>query len=107
MTITTNIYFCLTCNEGGLFPQKITHTAECKAPYPIVEANVTFKAKRKGWNKFLHWFFSQNWSYGLSFMGGVIINSLLVPHFNLSFPASLLESFAVGCLLIGLLRDRK
>jgi hypothetical protein len=103
---STKIYFCMQCVNASTSPEKVEHK-DCLSPFKLVEATVTFDLKRTRWGKFVHWFGSLDISYWLSFMGGVILNSILVPHLNLSFSVSLLESFCVGCLLIGVWRERK
>ena len=102
----TKIYFCMQCVNAGVSPEKVEHK-DCSPPFKLVQATVTFDLKRTRWGRFTHWFWSLDISYWLSFMGGVILNTILVPNLNLSFHASVLEAFCVGCLLIGVLRERK
>lgn len=104
MTIKKEIFFCLACHASAFSREKIIHEA-CGLPIHIVEAQVNFKMPRTRWVKFCDWFFSIDIGYGLAFMGAVIINVILLQHFNLSFKQGLLEAFCLGFVLIRLFKD--
>ena len=98
----TKLFYCLMCNSGGSLVEKIAHLG-CTAPFYIVEAQVNFKMQKTRWGRFLDWLL-EDITFWLAFMGGVIINTLLMPHFHLSLSQELLESFCWGFLLIELLK---
>jgi len=98
--IVSTIFFCLTCKNGP-FSEETVRDHGCPLPLEVIQNTIT--CTKKPWARFLDWIL-QDITFWLAFMGGVIINSLLIPHFHLSFSQELLESFCLGLLLVGLLK---
>jgi len=104
MGIKRNVFFCLDCDN--VFSSLEASQHPCHFPLRIVQATVTFKAKQTRWQHFFDWFL-KDINYTLAFLAAIIINVLIVPHFNLSFKEELLESFCLGFVLIRLFKDKK
>lgn len=102
MTIKKKLFFCLNCDNSAFSKEKVTHK-DCDAPFYIVEADVSFRLRQTRWERFIDWLL-QDITFWLAFMGGCVINTLLLPHFHFNFTQALLESFCWGFLLVGLLK---
>jgi hypothetical protein len=100
--VKTKLFYCLICNSGGSTTQQIAHIG-CTAPFYIVEAEVNFKMQKTRWGRLLDWLLEDP-NYALAFLGGVIINAILIPHFHLSLGETIVESTSWGFLLIRLLK---
>jgi hypothetical protein len=98
------IYFCLGCNKASLVKEEIADHG-CDQKYAL--QGTIAVVKQIPWRRFIDFLIRCDFYYGLAFTGGVIINALLLPHFNLSFKLQLLESLCVGFVLIRLLREQE
>jgi hypothetical protein len=98
--IVSKTFFCMECKTGPFSVDEILQHG-CLPPFKVLESIIT--CTKKPLRRFIDWLL-QDITYGLAFMGGVIINAILIPHFHLSLGQSLLESFCLGFLLIRLLK---
>ena len=103
MSIDRTLFFCLKCNNFAFSEKEIAHQ-HCAIPIKLAEIMVNFKLKHTRWRRFVDKFLSIQWSHFLAFTGAIIINVILLPHFQLSFKESLLESFCLGLVLTRLLK---
>lgn len=105
MSVDRTLFFCVKCNNFAFSKEEITHQ-ECVSPFKIVEVGINFKLNRTRLGRITHWFYSLDLGFIFAFTGAVIINAILLPHFNLSLGVSTLESFCLGMVLIRLLKEK-
>jgi hypothetical protein len=104
MSVKTKIYFCLSCNNGGLTKEKITHDG-CQQPHYIVQADVIFNMiHRTRWGRFLSWLYARDIGLGLAIIGMVGLNGMLMQHFQLSIGWSVVEGLCFGLAIPRLLK---
>lgn len=98
MSFSTVLYFCLQCNNSAKTSDGIIHK-ECLTPMMVVKAHVTFEMKRTRWARFVSWLLSRDIALGLSILGMVGLNAILMRHFQVTFVESLWEGFCFGLII--------
>ena len=103
-------FFCLSCrNHFDSNPVEIPGHV-CSPMFTMVEGNLTVELslalnmKPTRWGRFCARLWSLDISWGLAFMGLVVMNCVLIRHIDLTFTEALLESFALGFAIPRLLK---
>ncbi len=102
-------FFCLRC--GGTFDNDSEQNENhfCNPIFKMVggtlneELSVATGIKRHRWRRMIDKFFQLDIGWWLSFLGLIMMNSILISHCNLSFKVTLLESFCLGLAIPRLL----
>lgn len=104
-------FFCLWCKGSFESEQDImAHTHPCDPMFKMmngtitVELSETIKMKRTRWGRFMDKIFSWDISFGLAFMGLVIVNAIVMTKLGLNFKLSLVEGLAFGFAIPRLLK---
>lgn len=101
--------FCLSCRKRFDTDQGFSDHP-CSSIFKMTDGLITIEMsestgqKLTRWERFIDFILSLDIECGLAFMGGVIINVILLPHFHLSLGETILESASLGFLLMRLLR---
>jgi hypothetical protein len=103
MSFTMTLYFCLQCNNSAKIPEAITHK-ECHEPFMVVKASVNFEMKRTRWDRFLSWLYARDISLGIAVIGLMVMNGVVLIHFNFNFTQSVIEGLGFGLAIPRLLK---
>jgi hypothetical protein len=80
------------------------HLANHGCDHRYILGGIVSTFKQTSWRASIDYILSLDIECGLAFMGAVIINVILLPHFHLSLGETILESATLGFLLMRLLR---
>ena len=102
-------YSCLCCgahfnNEDDACKHPCSKAFRIKNGIISIEMSQVTGLKQTRWGRFKDRLFSLDISWGLAFMGLVVMNCVLIRHIDLTFTESFIESLSLGFAIPRLLK---
>jgi hypothetical protein len=104
------IIYCSKCNKVNFINDKFTI---CNCPSEFISEGIftitrsnSIGLKKTKFSNIMGFLIYVDISFWLSFIGLLMVNIILVNHFNLSFIERLLEGFGVGLMGANLLKNK-